>query len=255
MTLLSTKKRGAQSLFHEWIFATPRADHQTTVVLFPEALLKATVYCAITRKLQGRLEIMGLLVGRRHEKSIEVVDAYVGDCQSTSVYTELDPLATIKMRSRAQKAGLVIVGQWHYHPDMATNPSSIDDEFLRTFERMGVPTPVQLISNLKDFNLSIMEGGVRRKAVFVIPEKHDTLLAIDLDFANDQQPANFFFSDPWVEHTPAQPPDMIAGGIGWIAKYVTKVTDWVTGMFQKKNVVCGKAPEERDGRRALQQTK
>jgi proteasome lid subunit RPN8/RPN11 len=156
------------------------------IVLTQNALMKAVIYCAVTLKTQGHTEIMGFLAGKYEEGKIIIVDSYIGDCKSSAAYTELDPLETIKMVKKAKSEGLKIVGQWHFHPGMSTTPSPTDHDFMYNLERMGVKTPVQLICNMDDFNLSIMENGARRKAEFYIPPKLDNDLRINLGYINGE---------------------------------------------------------------------
>ena len=156
------------------------------VILHQNALMKAVIYSGITLKTQGYKEIMGWLAGKRANGTIEIVDAYIGDCKSSSGYTEMNPLETIKLKKMAKERGLELVGQFHLHPAFSTTPSGIDDDFMRNIEKFGIKTPVQLIVNMTDFNLSIMEKGKRKKADFIIPPKTDNGLHINLGYINGE---------------------------------------------------------------------
>jgi proteasome lid subunit RPN8/RPN11 len=161
-------------------------DIDKRVVLGQNALIKATVYCAVTKKTHGNKEIMGWLAGKYDRDTIEIVDAYIGNCKSSTGYTELDPLETIKMNKMAKERGLKLVGQWHFHPCFSSCPSGIDDDFMRNIEKFGIKTPVQLIINLDDFSLTMMEKGHRKKVEFIVPPKIDNHLNINLGYINGE---------------------------------------------------------------------
>ena len=163
-----------------------RYNIKKPVILHNDAILKAVIYSAVVKKTQGNIEIMGWLIGTQKDDTINIIDAYVGDCRSNSGYTELDVLETIRIKKAAKERGMIIVGQWHFHPSFSTTPSGIDDDFMFNIERMGIKTPVQLIVNMEDFSLTIMENGIRRKADFMIPPKTDNKLDIKLDFINGE---------------------------------------------------------------------
>ena len=91
-------------------------DITSNVILHQDAIYKAYCYYAITQKVQGNKEIMGWLAGKINKNKIEIVDAYVGDCNSSAGYTELDPRETVKMMNMARERGLQLVGQWHCLP-------------------------------------------------------------------------------------------------------------------------------------------
>lgn len=172
-----------------------KLDIKKPVILQQKALIKATTYCGITKRTQGNIEIMGWLAGKYNKNgSIEVVDAYVGDCKSASAYTELNPLETIKLSKLAKENGLKLIGQWHFHPGMSTYPSGVDDDFMENLEKFGVKNPVQLILNMTDFNLSIMKKGKRKTAEFIIPPKTDCNLDINLGYVNKKK-ETFFSND------------------------------------------------------------
>ena len=157
-------------------------DIEHEVILNQNALTKALVYYATVQKTIGSVEVMGWLAGTKENGKIDIVNAYIGNCESSSAYTELDPTETIKMRDKAQSEGLVLVGQWHCHPGFSTSPSGIDDDFMSNIEKFGMKDSVQLIVNSKDFNLSIWSNGKRRKVDFIIPPKVDTKIGLNLGY-------------------------------------------------------------------------
>lgn len=93
-----------------------RYDVNANVILHQDAIMKAYCYFAVTQKVQGRKEIMGWLAGKVDKNKIEIVDTYIGDCNSSSAYTELDPKETVKMMNIAKERGLQLIGQWHCLP-------------------------------------------------------------------------------------------------------------------------------------------
>jgi len=179
-----------------------KLDIKKPVILQQKALIKAITYCGITKRTQGNIEIMGWLAGKYNKNgSVEIIDAYVGDCKSASAYTELDPLETIKLSKLAKENDLKLIGQWHFHPEMSTYPSGIDDDFMENLEKFGVKTPVQLILNMTDFNLSIMKKGKRKSVEFIIPPKTDCNLDINLGYVNKKKKTFFENNDDFEEST------------------------------------------------------
>lgn len=161
-------------------------DIKKEVVLSQKALIKANIYCGIVEKTQGSIEVMGLLAGKWEGDILHIDDAYIGDCHSSHAYTEMPPTEIIKLNKLAKANNLNIVGQWHYHPQMSPHPSGTDDDFMHNLEKFKVRTPVQLITNLEDFTLTMMVNGRRKNVDFVVPPKIDTKLGLELGFVNHE---------------------------------------------------------------------
>jgi len=220
-----------------------KLDIKKPVILQQKALIKAITYCGITKRTQGNIEIMGWLAGKYNKNgSVEIIDAYVGDCKSASAYTELDPLETIKLSKLAKENDLKLIGQWHFHPEMSTRPSGIDDDFMENLEKFGVKTPVQLILNMTDFNLSIISKGKRKDADFIIPPKTDCNLDINLAYINKER-ETFFNNNLDYKEEIIQPFDSfeLAEGFGaFIGEIVGGITTaglMISWMFLKLLIV------------------
>lgn len=157
-------------------------------VLNNDVLVKSLVYYATTQKIQGTMEIMGWLAGRINGNTIEIVDCYVGNCNSSTYFTELDPLETVKMKNLAKQNGLVLVGQWHCHPGISTNPSSEDHDTLNTLKKFGIQNPAMLIVNDKDFWLGTIDSRNKlRQLEFIIPAKsNNTDLDLNIAYINGE---------------------------------------------------------------------
>ena len=71
----------------------------------------------------------GLLVGRRDERSREVVRATLAPnlraAQGRDRY-EVDPAHHLAVWKAAEREGLEVVGAWHSHPDQGARPSDTD---------------------------------------------------------------------------------------------------------------------------------
>ena len=227
------------------------------VILSQNALLKAIIYYGVIIKTQGNMEIMGWLVGKQKNGIIEIVDSYIGNCKSTSSYTELDPLETIRLNKLAKKRGLIIVGQWHTHPGFATSPSYIDDDFMRNLEKFGVKTPVQLIVNNDDFNLSMMVKGKRKKVDFIIPPKIDTKMDINLGYINGEYdyrseyqddsigvptPYGHDYSGGWVGNSDLFVPEKdIIAFCGWVGNVIFKLISCIPYVNLRHLIIEAKA--------------
>ena len=169
-------------------------DIDSSVILNFDALVKAFVYYAVTQKTQGNKEIMGWLAGKREGNSVEIVDAYVGNCRSSSAYTQLDAEETVRMKKLARERGLVLCGQYHSHPGMSTEPSGEDTDTMKTLEKWGMEKPIMLIVNSTDFYLGTIINGSMKKVNFVMPPKTDNNLDINLGYINGEYRAPVFYS-------------------------------------------------------------
>ncbi len=74
-------------------------------------------------------EVCGLLIGRRHASSVEVVR--VTKARNLNVERahdryELDPRDFLAADRAAQREGLEVLGVWHTHPDHPARPSPTD---------------------------------------------------------------------------------------------------------------------------------
>lgn len=174
-----------------------RYDLDRKIILHQNAFLKAMIYYAVTIKTQGDIEIMGWLAGKRKGKQIEIIDAYIGDCNSSCAYTEMDPIETIKAKNKAKEKGLSLVGQWHSHPGMSTSPSGVDNDFMNTIERFGMKEPVQLIVNSSEFSLTMFKNGKRKKVEFIIPPKTDNNIDINLGYINGEYRGSVWGGGVW----------------------------------------------------------
>lgn len=220
-------------------------DLNVEVILSHKALTKANVYCGIVQKTQGSIEVMGLLVGNWNNDILTIEDAYIGNCHSSHTYTEMEPTEIIKLNKLAKANGLSVVGQWHYHPQMATNPSGTDDDFMINLERFKVRTPVQLITNLNDFTLTMMVNGRRKNVDFIIPPANDTYLGIDIGFINNEgsiaQRRTISAYDPYTGHyTYNQIDSNIGLGIkpfyGWLGRKTKFFWGWLLWFKRKPKV-------------------
>jgi proteasome lid subunit RPN8/RPN11 len=195
------------------------------VVLYHNALNKAIIYYAVTQKVQGDVEIMGWLAGRVNENSIEIVDAYIGNCMSSIGHTELDATETIRLKKQAKKEGLVLLGQWHSHPSFSTHPSSTDADALNTMKMFGIKHPISLIVNSTDFWLGTIYKNHTRKVKFIIPSKRSNKIGLKLDFINGEytyQPEPIF----WDNNIPQEH----IGFVGWLDIIVNNILDWLAGI-------------------------
>ena len=157
------------------------------LILHQNALTKALVYYLTTQQIHGDMEIMGWLMGKRHNDYIEIIDIHVGNCESTSMYTELDGLETIKAKKIAQKKGLDLLGNWHCHTFISSSPSMVDLSAMETLAKFGLKNPLMLIVTKKDFWLGTLYKGIMRKVKFEIPRKTDCELNLDdLTFVENQ---------------------------------------------------------------------
>ena len=161
-------------------------DINSNVILHQDAIMKAYCYYAITQKTQGNKEIMGWLAGKIDKNKIEIVDAYVGDCTSSSGYTELDPRETVKMMNMARERGLQLVGQWHTHPGMSVHPSFEDKDTMQTLSKTGIEKPIMIIVNSDEFWLGTIQNNFMKKVDFVIPPKTDNKFSINLGYINGE---------------------------------------------------------------------
>ena len=169
-----------------------KTDINNKVILNFDALVKATTYYGVTIKTQGSKEIMGWLVGNREGKNIEVVDAWIGDCKSSSTYTQLDAAETVRMKKLARAKGLSLVGQWHIHPNMSTNPSSEDKNTMVTLEKWGMKNPIMMIVNSNNFWFGTIEKGHMKRVDFIVPPKTDNNLDITLGYINGEYRSSMF---------------------------------------------------------------
>ncbi len=166
-------------------------DIDSNVILHQDAIMKAYCYYAITQKVQGRKEIMGWLAGKINKDKIEIVDAYVGDCKSSSVYTNLDPRHTVRMMNMAKENGLQLVGQWHCHPGMSVHPSPEDTDTMRTLKAFGMKKPIMIIVNSNKFWLGTINNNFMQKVDFVIPAKTDNEFSINLGYINGEHTPSY----------------------------------------------------------------
>ncbi len=161
-------------------------DITSNVILHQDAIYKAYCYYAITQKVQGNKEIMGWLAGKINKNKIEIVDAYVGDCNSSAGYTELDPRETVKMMNMARERGLQLVGQWHCHIGIGVHPSPEDKDTMQTLIAFGMKKPIMIIVNSDEFWLGTIQNNFMKKVDFVIPAKTDNKFSINLGYINGE---------------------------------------------------------------------
>lgn len=166
-------------------------DIDKEVILHQNALTKALIYYSVTQKTQGDKEIMGWLAGKKDNGNIEIVDAYIGNCNSSTCFIEMELGETTKMKKMAKERGLELVGNWHSHPGMSTSPSAEDDDYMRNIEKFGMKSPVQLIVNSDNFSLTVMNNLKRRKVDFIIPPKIDNHIGLNLGYMNGEYKTRF----------------------------------------------------------------
>ena len=204
------------------------------IILSQNALIKSISYSAINMSKHGSKEIMGYLAGKHYDDKIEIVDAYIGNCKSSGAYTEIDCMEKIRLIKLAHKRGLVIVGQWHLHPNMGVHPSGTDDEFMINLERMGMKSPVQLITNLQEFSLTIMENERRKKAEFIIPPKTDNKLDLEFGTINDDYVAPLF-NNTYYQNDVYDEPNIIPF-CGWLGNWIFRIIGIIPFVNLKKYI-------------------
>lgn len=157
----------------------PKKKSTFNVVLNNDALIKSLVYYSVAQFKENR-EVMGWLLGHKKDKTIVVCNTLVGECYSSSAYTETDPRNTIQVAKQAKKEGLEIVGQWHCHPGMSTHPSHTDVESMRTLDKFGVKNPISLIVNDENFYIGVYEFNDLIPINFTIPSKSDNKTELNI---------------------------------------------------------------------------
>jgi proteasome lid subunit RPN8/RPN11 len=209
------------------------------LILHQNALNKAVIYYAVTQKTQGSMEIMGWLAGKITDKRIEVHDAYIGNCNSTGTYTELDVKETIKLKKHAKKHGLVLLGQWHCHPGFSTSPSGTDSDSLNTMQRFGIKNPISLIVNDRDFWIGTIENEHTRRVEFVIPPKFDNKINLHLGFINGEYS---YIQEPLVDEVIT-----VTGGYVGIVSGFVEIIDWGFDLLDRMANYCvGNKPEDKN---------
>jgi len=152
------------------------------IVMEQNVMIKSLTYYSIIQLRYGSMEVMGWLYGKRIDNMFYITDVNIGNCESSSGYTELDPMETVKANKEAKERGLELIGQWHCHPSFDTTPSSIDNNTLKRLRKFGIKVPIMLIVNSDNFWLgSIDKLGLCRKIPFVINSKNDNKVGLRLD--------------------------------------------------------------------------
>lgn len=156
-------------------------DHY--VILKQKALIKSLIYFSIAARETCGAEMMAVLVGKKDKEKIYIEDAWVADCMSSSVSTEIDVLELIKMNKKAKEKGMEICGWSHSHPGFGSHPSYIDTATNQAWEKF-IKDPIMLVCSFDDFFICTTEKGHIKKVDFIIPPSNDTHMDLDMGYIN-----------------------------------------------------------------------